>query len=110
YYATLDERLEARKARGRNAALVGLREMAQLGVRASNRVREARALLSTVYGGRRINALDTLMVPDLSAQNAESPEAAIASKVPAPYAASLVGPVKPTPLIVRAYLQSGVPT
>jgi hypothetical protein len=109
YYATLDERLEPRKARGRNAALVGLREMAHLGVRASERVREARSLLSKVYGGRRINALDVLMVPDVEAQNADSPEAAIASRVPAPYAPSLVGPTKPTPLMVRAYMQTGMP-
>jgi len=62
-----------------------------------------------VYGGRRVNALDTLMIPDVPAQNAENPESAIASRVPAPYAASLVGPVKPTPLMVRAYMQTGMP-
>lgn len=109
YYATLDERLEPRKARGRNAALVGLREMARLGVRASARVAEARTLLSEVYGGRRVNALDTLMVAPVPSVKAEGAKAAIASRIPTVYAASLVGPAEPTPLLVRAHLQMGMP-
>lgn len=109
YYATLDERLEPRKARGRNAALVGLREMARLGVRTSDRVTEARSLLSKVYGGRRINALDTLMLAPVPSVRAEGAEAAIASRVPTVYATALVGGAEPTPLLVRAHLQMGMP-
>lgn len=109
YYATLDERLEPRKARGRNAALVGLREMARLGVRTSARVSEARSLLSKVYGGRRVNALDALMVAPVPSVRAEGAKAAIASRVPTVYATSLVGTSEPTPLLVRAHLQMGMP-
>jgi hypothetical protein len=109
YYATLDERLEPRKARGRDAALAGLREMARLGVRSSRRVEEARALLSKVYGGRRVNALDTLLVAPVPPVKAEGAQAAIASRVPTAYAPALVGPAEPNPLLVRAHLQMGMP-
>lgn len=109
YYVTLDERLEPRKARGRNAALVGLREMSRLGVRDSARVAEARALLSQVFGGRGVNALDTLMVAPVPSAKAEGAKAAIASRVPTVYAASLVGAAEPSPLLVRAHLQMGMP-
>ncbi len=109
YYATLDERLEPRKARGRNAALVGLREMARIGVRSSPRVSSARALLSRVYGGRRINALDALLIPEVPPEKADGAMAAIASRVPTAYAPSLVGIADPTPVLVRAHLQMGMP-
>lgn len=109
YYATLDEQLEPRKARGRNAALVGLREMARIGVRHSERVSDARSLLSKVYGGRRVNALDTLLVPNLAPEKAESDAAAIASRVPTPYATSLVGQAPLSANLVRAHLQQGMP-
>lgn len=109
YYATLDERLEPRKARGRNAALVGLREMARLGVRSSPRVESARRLLSRVYGGRRVNALDTLMVPPVGAQKAEGAAAAIASRVPTAYVTSLAGEAPLDALLVRAHMQMGMP-
>lgn len=109
YYATLDEQLEPRKARGRNAALVGLREMARIGVRQSDRVQSARRLLSKVYGGRRINALDTLLLPPVESQKAEGAAAAIASRVPTAYVSSLAGEVALTPHLVRAHMQMGMP-
>jgi hypothetical protein len=108
-YATLDEQLEPRKARGRNAALVGLREMARIGVRQSARVDSARRLLSKVYGGRRVNALDTLLVPDLEPQKAEGATAAIASRVPTAYVGSLAGKTELSALLVRAHMQMGMP-
>lgn len=108
YYATLDEQLEPRKARGRNAALVGLREMARVGVRSSERVSSARTLLSSVYGGRRVNALDTLLVPPLAPQKAETDAAAIVSRVPSSYAAAFIGNEKPSPNLTRAHLQMGM--
>ncbi|HXS17331.1 MAG TPA: hypothetical protein VN764_09085, partial [Polyangiaceae bacterium] len=109
YYATLDERLEPRKGRGSAAALVGLREMAQLGVRSSDRVSSARELLSRAYGGRRINALDSLLVPPVPAEVAADAAAAIASRVPTVYATALVGPTAATEHLVRAHLQMGMP-
>lgn len=63
YEAALDEALEPRKNRGRDAALVGLSDFAALGVLRDPRVSEARALLAKLYGGRRIDALDALLLP-----------------------------------------------
>jgi hypothetical protein len=63
YEASLDEALEPRKARGRDAALVGLAGFAELGALRDARVDRARTILSKLYGGRRIDALDKLWVP-----------------------------------------------
>ena len=110
YYATLDERLEPRKARGSAAALVGMREMAQLGIRTSERISSARTLLSRAYGGRRVNALDTLQLPPLPAEKATDAASAIASRVPTVYATALVGKLPVSPELTRAHLQMGMPT
>lgn len=109
YYATLDEQLEPRKTRGRNAALVGLREMSRAGVRSSPRVSEARELLSRAYGGRRVNALDVLLVPDLPPQKALDAADTIASHVPTPYAPALIAEEQVSPHLVRAHMQMGMP-
>ncbi|HEU5073002.1 MAG TPA: hypothetical protein VFU02_02500 [Polyangiaceae bacterium] len=63
YYAELDMALMPWKARGRDAALVGLKEFAAAGVLADSRVARARAVLSDLYGGRRIDRLDGLILP-----------------------------------------------
>jgi hypothetical protein len=63
YEAALDEGLEPRKTRGRDAALVGLADFAAAGIVHDARVDRARALLSQLYGGRRIDALEALMLP-----------------------------------------------
>ncbi len=110
YYATLDEQLEPRKGRGSAAALVGMREFSNLGIRESERVDSARALLSRAYGGRRINALDTLIVPAVPPQKANDEKSAIASRVPTVYATALVGTAQPTPELLRAHLQMGMTT
>lgn len=109
YYATLDEALEPRKARGTAAALVGLRAMAEQGIIHNERVELARELLSLAYGGRRINALDLLLLPELPAMEAKSPEEVIASAVPTPYAGALLGAEEPTTALLRAHLERGLP-
>lgn len=63
YEATLDEALEPRKKRGRDAALVGMSDLARAGIVRDARLERARALLSKLYGGRRIDALDGLLLP-----------------------------------------------
>lgn len=63
YEAALDEALEPRKTRGRDAALRGLADFAAEGIVHDARVTRARALLSKLYGGRRIDALDELLLP-----------------------------------------------
>ncbi|MBS2019742.1 MAG: hypothetical protein JST00_43165 [Deltaproteobacteria bacterium] len=63
YEAALDDALEPRKRRGRDAALVGMSDFAQIGVIRDARIERARTLLSKLYGGRRIDALEALLVP-----------------------------------------------
>lgn len=80
YEAALDEALEPRKKRGRDAALVGMSDFARIGIIHDARLDRARALLSKLYGGRRIDALDGLLVPAAVIPPPSTPqEAAIAS-------------------------------
>ena len=90
YYASLDEQLEPRKRRGRDAALVGLLKFAEVGAIHDARVREARRLLSKLYGGRRIDALDRLMVPAAPAPGAASVEERLAARLPTFYSGLLL--------------------
>jgi hypothetical protein len=109
YYAALDEALEPRKARGRDAALVGLRELANEGVVFDPRVMEARKLLSEVYSGRRIDALDKLLLPSLSALVTGNTELKLAAELPTFYTGLLL---KDTPVdtpLLRALLEKGLP-
>ena len=109
YYAALDEALEPRKARGRDAALVGLREFSNEGVLADPRVDRARALLSEVYAGRRIDALDRLLLPALKPALDDTTERKLAQRLPTYYAGYLLaGSSVDTPLL-RALLERGVP-
>lgn len=63
YEAALDEALEPRKKRGRDAALVGLSDLAKAGILRDPRIDRARVLLTKLYGGRRVDALDGLLLP-----------------------------------------------
>lgn len=81
YEAALDEALEPRKNRGRDAALVGFSDLAQTGSLHHRSVKNARALLAKLYGGRRIDALDALLLPAWTAQHADAPIAAYWSLV-----------------------------
>jgi hypothetical protein len=80
YEAALDEALEPRKKRGRDATLVGMSDFARIGIIRDPRLDRARVLLTKLYGGRRIDALDTLLVPAAVVPPPSTPqEAAIAS-------------------------------
>lgn len=81
YFAELDVALGPWKERGRDAALVGLREFAAAGVLADPRVERARKLLSELYGGRRIDRLDGLIVPAPAAA-ASSPTETLVARLP----------------------------
>ena len=109
YYAALDEALEPRKARGRDAALVGLRELANEGIVFDPRVDHARALLSEVYSGRRIDALDKLLLPDLPALNADTTERKLAARLPSFYAGFLLDSAAVDAPLLRALLERGLP-
>ena len=110
YYAELDQLLDPRKDRGRDAALVGLRDLAAVGVLKDARVERARSLLSRLYGGRRIDALDALVLPALPKLDAKTTIERLASKLPTFYAGLLLGrdDVKKVE-ILRALLERGVP-
>lgn len=82
YYGSLDQALEPRKSRGRDAALVGLRLMAEAGVHEDARVERARQLLSRAYAGRRIDALDALLLPSLPPTAGTGVSASLAARLP----------------------------
>jgi hypothetical protein len=110
YYAALDEALEPRKARGRDAALVGLRAFAELGAVHDPRVDRARELLTKLYSGSRVDALDRLLLPDLDAPDLTRPELALAALLPTYYANELYPDAEPVDSkLVRAYLARGLP-
>ncbi|HET7543620.1 MAG TPA: hypothetical protein VFK05_27295 [Polyangiaceae bacterium] len=109
YYAALDEALEPRKARGRDAALVGLREFSNEGILNDPRLERARTLLSEVYSGHRIDALDKLLLPSLPEPPGDSTERQLARHLPTFYAGYLLeGSVLDAPLL-RALLDRGLP-
>lgn len=90
YYAQLDQVLDPRKDRGRDATLVGLRDLAQAGVLFDARIVRARGLLARVYGGGRIEALDGLLIPPLAKAQPSNVQERLALKLPTFYAGLLV--------------------
>ncbi|HEY0467939.1 MAG TPA: hypothetical protein VGC79_27255, partial [Polyangiaceae bacterium] len=109
YYAALDEALEPRKARGRDAALVGLRELSSVGILVDARVERARALLSEVYAGRRIDALDRLLLPPLEPAQDDTTERKLALRLPTFYAGYLLADSALDAPLLRALLERGLP-
>ena len=109
YYAALDEALEPRKARGRDAALVGLRELAKEWILVDPRVERARALLSEVYSGRRIDALDKLLLLPLKPALADTTERKLALRLPTFYASYLLADATHDAPLLRALLERGLP-
>lgn len=110
YYGQLDQQLEPRKDRGRDAALVGLRDLAITGVIKSSRVDAARALLSKLYGGRRVDALDALLLPPLPPASPSSAEERLAARLPTFTAGFLIDPKAATkPGTLRMLIDRGLP-
>jgi hypothetical protein len=110
YYGELDQALEPRKVRGRDAALVGLRAFAELGALTDPRVLRARGLLDQLWAGSRIDALDRLLLPPLEALDTSKPVLALAARLPTFYAGVLLPEVDATePKLLRALLERGVP-
>lgn len=110
YLVTLEQALEPRITRGRDAALVGLGELARQGVLRDVRLAEARKLLSEMYAGRRIDALDRLLLPALPKAELDTPELKLAANLPAFYALRLdASPNIEDPKLLRARLERGVP-
>ncbi|MEZ4227610.1 MAG: hypothetical protein R3B89_00515 [Polyangiaceae bacterium] len=105
YFAALDQALEPRKQRGRDAALVGLRRFHEVGAIADGRLESAHRLLSLLYNGRRIDRLERLMLPSLSAE-ADAP---LAAALPSYYAGKLI-PEEKLRDDVLALSSKGLPT
>jgi hypothetical protein len=110
YYGQLDQALEPRKVRGRDAALVGLRAFAELGTLEDSRVTRARSLLNELWAGSHIDALDRLLLPELEPADASTPELVLAARLPTFYAQTWLADLDPTdPKVLRALLEQGVP-
>jgi hypothetical protein len=110
YLVALEQALEPRVARGRDAALVGIGELARQGITRDARLEEARRLLSELYAGRRLDALDRLLLPPLPALSRDTPARKLAASLPAFYALKLEHPGELSdPKLLRARLERGVP-
>lgn len=110
YYAALDQALEPRKARARDAALVALGEFSAVGITQSPELASARQLISQVFAGNRIVALDVLLVPPSAGCDAKTPEEVIAAAVESPFASALLalGEGHLTPGLTRCLLGRGL--
>jgi hypothetical protein len=110
YLVELERALEPRVTRGRDAALVGLAELSRQGITHDLRLGEARTLLSQLFAGRRIDALDHLLLPAFPALSLDTPALNVAAKLPAFYALKLdAAPTISDPKLLRARLEQGVP-
>ncbi len=110
YYGNLEIGLDPRKQRGRDATLVGLGQLAFVGVIRDPRVDRARALLSRLYGGSPINALDKLLLPPLSPANPATDDQRLAARLPTFYTSVLV-PAEQAgdETMFRMLMEKGVP-
>ena len=86
YANALERSLEPRMIRGRDAALVGLKKFAEMGILRDPRLDRARALLSRLFAGRRIDALDRLALPDLPPPDLSDNDRWLAAHLPTFYA------------------------
>lgn len=110
YLVALEQALEPRVARGRDAALVGLGELSKQGIIVDGRLGLVRAKLSELYAGRRLDALDQLLLPPLPALDESTAALKIAARLPAFYALKLAAaPGVEDPKLLRARLEHGVP-
>ena len=110
YYSALDLGLEPRKARGRDAALVGLRAFSEVGVLKDTRIDQARVLLSQLFNGRRIDALDSLLLPPMTKPVLPDERHGLAAKLPTFYVDLVLGSVDPGETsLLRALLERGLP-
>jgi hypothetical protein len=110
YYSALDEAMEPRKARGRDGALVGLREMAFTGVLVDRRTTESRALLSSLYGGKRVDALDPMQLPTLADAPTATIDQRLAGRLPTFHAGFVLAPESALDeAMLRALIERGVP-
>jgi len=110
YIAALEEVMEPRKKRGRDAALLGLGGMASLGVISDPRLDKVRGFLTRLYRGRRIDALDALALPPLAPLAGKTVEQRLAARLPTFYAGQLLDPAALGDVdALRAWVERGLP-
>lgn len=109
YQGALEEAMEPRKKRGRDAALLGLGGMGALGVIDDPRLDRARKFLAKLYRGRRIDALDGLLLPAAGA-GGKTVEQRLAARLPTFYAGQLLDAGAMTEAdALRSWLERGLP-
>lgn len=110
YYGALDQALEPRKARGRDAALVGMKEFASVGILVDARLERARQLLSAQYAGRRVDLLDDLLLPPAAEQSGAGEQAQLLTLLPSYYVADVLPEVELSDAeVLRALHERGLP-
>jgi len=107
YYQGLETALEPRKRRGRDAVLVGLGSLATIGLLRDPRVTRARELLSRMYGGAPIDALDALLLPPLETRSPSGVDEQLAARLQSFYASLLLKPNRAEPLL-RFLIERGL--
>lgn len=110
YEQGLEDALEPRKIRGRDAILVGLLHLGQQGVLEDPRLYRARAQLTRLFSGSRVDALDGLLLPELPPLSMSTPVERLAARLPSFFADRLLAPdqVESTAAL-RALLERGLP-
>jgi hypothetical protein len=110
YQQALEDALDPRKLRGRDAVLVAMIHLSQLGVLTDPRLDRARAQVARLFAGSRINALDSLMLPPLEPLANADPIERLAAKLPPFFADRVLRAEDVTrPKVVRALLERGLP-
>jgi hypothetical protein len=110
YSQGLEDALEPRKARGRDAILVGLLHLGQQGVLNDRRLYRARSQLTKLFSGSRVDALEGLLLPELPAPSQATVIERLATKLP-PFFADRLFTLEQidSPTVLRALLERGLP-
>lgn len=110
YEQALEDALEPRKTRGRDAILVALRLFSELGVIHDRRLQAARTKIGQLYSGSRIDALEALLLPAYPPAQGSTVEQRLAARLPTFYAEQLLPPaVALDPAVLRGLLERGLP-
>jgi hypothetical protein len=110
YEQGLEDALEPRKLRARDAILVGLLNLGQQGVLRDERLTRARRKLTRLFAGSRVDALDGLLLPELPPPSTSTPVERLAAKLPPFFADRLITPEQAeTETVLRALLERGLP-
>jgi hypothetical protein len=110
YTQGLEDALEPRKTRGRDAILVGLLHLGQQGILRDGRLNRARAQITKLFSGSRVDALDSLLLPELPPLSTATVVERLATKLPPFFADRLLTPEQAeSPTVLRALLERGLP-